>query len=112
MLCPSKVTLVLLVVVLLVALVSTAAFWKQSLAHTGRIGLSGGFGAGHGSLDLVVALPVVPWMWLMDDLRLPHFIEQYDLLLIVWFPTLLNAMVIYVAATAIRGLRRALLRAA
>jgi hypothetical protein len=77
-------------VVLAIGVLSTVAFFAQ-----------GGFGDGHGRLDILVALPGLPWIWLLDRIALPPIIEQHDLLLIVWFPTLLNVIVVWAGVRVI-----------
>lgn len=79
------------------ALVSTCLFVAQH-----------GFGRGHGRFDMAIGLLGCPAILLIERLPVPGFVEQYDLLLIVWFPTLLNLVFFFVvgcAAAAIVNLK-------
>ncbi len=60
--------------------------------------LQGGFGAGHGKLDPIISLLSLPWTlpWIpYDQIPFPAFIDNHDILLIVWVPAFLNFMLIY-----------------
>lgn len=59
--------------------------------------LQGGFGAGHGILDLVIFLTMLPSILILPLLPRVSLLERSDLLMIIWLPMLVNVVVSCVA---------------
>lgn len=59
--------------------------------------IQGGFGAGHGTFDLVIFLAMLPSILILPLLPRVGFLERSDLLMIIWLPMLLNVVVFSVA---------------
>lgn len=81
-----------LLVVVVLALTSSALFWGQ-----------GGFGGGHGNFDKPVFILGLPWTlvpW-------PEFLIKHDFVWLIGLPFALNVLSVFVITTAIRGYRRA-----
>ncbi|WP_406694211.1 hypothetical protein V5E97_24395 [Singulisphaera sp. Ch08] len=64
------------------ALIATALFFSQ-----------GGFGGGHGDADFAIGVLGLPSVALLErGLPIPHILESSDLLMIIWYPALLNSL--------------------
>lgn len=58
--------------------------------------VQGGFGGGHGDLEMPIGLLGLPATFLLDQLPVPALIEKSDLLLVIWYPALLNLVFFWV----------------
>lgn len=81
-------------------LISTALYFLQH-----------GFGAGHGKFDFFIALLGAPFtlLWLFFPSwspELPEFLNQSDLLLLIWLPVFVNTMIFFLIGAAIEYVRR------
>ena len=54
----------------------------------------GGFGAGHGPLDPVIFYLGLPAIAFIESMPIPRLVERTDLLLVIWWPALLNAILL------------------
>ena len=61
----------------------------------------GGFGGGHGDFDFLIGLLGLPSILVMEVLPLPDLVLKNDILLVVWLPAILNALLFSLAGGAI-----------
>lgn len=83
----------LVLVPILAALVATCLFLLQ-----------GGFGGGHGRLDLPIALLGFPAVLFIEKMPHPAAVERHDLALIIWWPAALNVVIWAIGITLVRWL--------
>jgi hypothetical protein len=68
--------------------------------------LQGGFGGGHLRFDPLIAALILPlslFSGLYERMPLPKLITQYDLLLVIWFPSMINAFAFFLTGIAINA---------
>src|SRR5262245_19783159 len=51
--------------------------------------IQGGFGGGHGTFDFFIFMLGLPSTLIMERVPLPSFVEQHDILLVIWLPVLM-----------------------
>jgi hypothetical protein len=85
-----KVALFLPAIPLICGLFSTIVFYTQ-----------GGFGGGHGDFDFLIGILGLPSILLMETVPLPALVLKNDILLVVWLPAILNALLFSLASGAI-----------
>jgi hypothetical protein len=66
--------------------------------------VQGGFGGGHSQLDFVIEILGLPSILL--NLVLPASISLPDILLIVWIPALMNAILFFLFGRVLSSLRK------
>ena len=67
--------------------------------------IQGGFGGGHGRFDLIVALNALPLgVFGFESVSFPKFIERHDILLVVWFPALINASAFFLFGLLVKAI--------
>ncbi len=76
----------LLAIPLLAGVVSTVLFFTQ-----------GGFGGGHGKFDGSIIPLMLPSIYLVQVIPLPHWMLYFDLMYTVIFPTLVNTGLVWLA---------------
>ena len=92
----SRLSILLGSIPLLVGLVSTLFFVVQ-----------GGFGAGHGRFDLIVAINALFLdLFGYESMPLPRFVKQHDILLIVWLPAIVNSAAFFLFGFLMSALGR------
>lgn len=74
-------------------LLATAAYFAQ-----------GGFGGGHGRLDPVIFILGCPAILLLGKVPTPSLIERYDLVLVIWCPAFINALILAASGRILRHL--------
>jgi len=74
--------------------------WRPALIVTGiYLGsfllmlIAGGFGGGHGALDLPIGILAMPWVFLLE--LLPESFMTNDLVNLILFPYVMNMIVVY-----------------
>jgi hypothetical protein len=69
--------------------------------------LQRGFGGGHGFLDPLIAILGFPAFFLLDVLPLPSWVNDYDLLVIIFIPAIINTCLIGLGYGIARTVRAA-----
>lgn len=63
-----------------------------------------GFGGGHGRYDDAIGLLGFPTFWALDWVPVPAVFKHIDLLLVIWFPALVNFVVLWGPIAGLLGL--------
>lgn len=82
------------IIVVGIFLVSNAMYFGQ-----------GGFGGGHGHLDLPIFLLGLPWDFLLGSIGRPKFLFAADFLWLIWIPFAINASWVVLVPRLLRRMR-------
>lgn len=89
----SHLTKVLTLIPVVAGAISTILFLGQ-----------GGFGGGHSTFDFVITALSFPSIMLINLITLPSSLRVPDIVLVIWIPALINAVVFFMLGQALTKL--------